>query len=146
AHVQQHIAAREYWASQNGERLQAPNRAHNLRTYFEKTGIRVCDRTAHGSPELLRVSLVGVGRGAELEAIGPGEVLDEHEKSGRVRIRRSGIVEWYENSPAGLEQGFTLVERPRGAGPLVVELAIAGARTSLRGDAVRFDSGARKLR
>ena len=37
--------------------LQAPNRAHNLRTYFEASGIRVHDRTAAGSRELLSLSL-----------------------------------------------------------------------------------------
>jgi len=47
------IAEREYRASENGEGLQAPNRRHNLRTYFEPAGIRVVDRTAAGSPQLL---------------------------------------------------------------------------------------------
>ncbi len=37
AAMQRHIAQREYWASENGEGLQAPNRVHNLRTYFEST-------------------------------------------------------------------------------------------------------------
>ena len=51
AAAQASIAAREYRASQNGEGLQAPNRAHNLRTYFDSHGIRVVDRTAPGAPE-----------------------------------------------------------------------------------------------
>jgi hypothetical protein len=34
AAMQRHIAQREYRASENGEGLQAPNRVHNLRTYF----------------------------------------------------------------------------------------------------------------
>ena len=37
--VQREIAAREYEASWSGAELQAPNRAHRLRTYFEATGI-----------------------------------------------------------------------------------------------------------
>ena len=32
------------------------------------------------------------------------------------------------NSAEGLEQGFTLAERPAGDGPLVLELAVAQAR------------------
>ena len=65
----------------------------------------------------------------------------------RVEIHRPGLVEWYVNSPAGLEQGFTLDERPAGDGPLVVELAVAGARPALRGDAIVFESeGQRRLR
>ncbi len=70
--AQRHLAEREYHATDNGQGLQAPNRAHNLRTYFEKTGIRVHDRTAGGSPELLQLSLAAVGRGESLEAVAPG--------------------------------------------------------------------------
>ena len=33
--AQRHIAEREYRASANALGLQAPNRAHNLRTYFD---------------------------------------------------------------------------------------------------------------
>ena len=104
------------------------------------------DRTAADSPELLRLSLAGVGRGAALERVEPGEIVRDEDERSRVWIRRSGIVEWYENSSAGLEQGFALSARPAGEGPLVLELAVAGARLSLRGDAVMFEIGSRKLR
>lgn len=136
AKVQQHIAGREYRTSENGTGLQAPNRAHNLRTYFDAQGIRVHDRTAADSPELLRLSLTGVGRGKLIAAVAPGAGVVVHES--RVEIRRPGIVEWYVNSPAGLEQGFTLDVRPGGEGPLAIELALRGATASLRGDALTF--------
>ena len=65
----------------------------------------------------------------------------------RVEIRRPGIVEWYLNSAEGLEQGFTLAERPAGEGALVLEVAVAGAQASLHGDAVVLDTTAdRRLR
>ncbi len=38
AAAQRHIAEREYRASPNGQGLQAPNRRHNLRTYFFWSG------------------------------------------------------------------------------------------------------------
>jgi hypothetical protein len=41
----------------------------------------------------------------------------------RVSYRRSGVDEWYENGPAGLEQGFTLLRRPVGRGPLILAVA-----------------------
>src|SRR5205814_401512 len=123
---------------------QAPNRAHNLRTYFEKTGIRVHDRTAEGSPELLRLTLSRVGRGEAVTPVEPGAAPVTNEN--RVEIDRPGMVEWYVNSAAGLEQGFTLNERAKGDGPLVVELAAEGAHTSLVGGAIVFDTGNRKLR
>jgi len=144
ARARDELARREYWASETAAGLQAPNRAHDLRTWFEPTGIRVQDRTAPGSPELVRLSLFGVGRGGALRAAQPGEAIAASE--GRVEVRRPGIVEWYVNGPRGLEQGFTLTDRPAGRGPLVVELAVAGARPALRGDAIVLDTGSRRLR
>ena len=56
------IARQEYQATRNDRGLQAPNREHNLRTYFEPWGARIEDRTADGRPELLRMRTVGLGR------------------------------------------------------------------------------------
>jgi len=131
--VQGMIAAKEYEASASAAGIQAPNRAHNLRTYFGPSGIRVLDRTASGSPELLALRLAGIGRGDALASVAPGTVVND---GARVEIRRPGLVEWYENSPAGLEQGFTLAKRPKGAGSLVVELTVQHARATLHGERV----------
>jgi len=144
ARARRGLAAREYRASRNRRGLQAPNRAHDLRTYFEPTGIRVHDRTAAGSPALLGLALAGMGRGERLAEPAPGTVAS---KGARVEIRRGPLLEWYENSERGLEQGFTLSERPVGAGPLAIELAVEDATPSLRGDAVVFATPTgRKLR
>ena len=141
--VQDAIVAKEYEAGHNGEGLQAPNRAHNLRIYFEPTGIRVLDRTAAGSPALLALRLAGVGRGERLAPVLPGEPSNE---GARVEIRRPGLVEWYENAPAGLEQGFTLAERPEGDGALVLELMVERAQASLQGERVILRApGGRRL-
>ncbi|HEY8155963.1 MAG TPA: thrombospondin type 3 repeat-containing protein [Myxococcota bacterium] len=138
------LERREYHASSNRSGLQAPNRAQNLRTYFEATGIRVHDRTAAGAPELLSLSLASVGRRDALVALPQGVVTSQ---GPRVEIRRPGLVEWYENSAAGLEQGFTLALSPAGEGPLVVELALQGATASQRDEAVIFSAGSgRSLR
>ena len=69
AAVQKNIGRSEYNATPLSDRAgayQAPNRAHNLRTYFDRSGIRVHDRTAAGSPTLVSLQLAGVGRGARL--------------------------------------------------------------------------------
>jgi hypothetical protein len=129
--ARQHIALREYRASPGGSGLQAPNRAHRLRTHFTPSGIEVHDRVARA--ELLRLELSALGRGAGLARVPAGELWSE---AARVEIRRPGLVEWYENSPAGLEQGFTLAQRPPGEGPLVLELALEGASASLRGESL----------
>ena len=69
------LAQREYEATPRARGLQAPNRAHGLRTWFEPTGIRVHERTAEGSPELLSLTLSGVGRDGMLAPVAPGEVV-----------------------------------------------------------------------
>jgi hypothetical protein len=135
--IQRHLAAREYAAGPNLRGLQAPNRAHNLRTYFDATGIQVVDRTAASSPDLLALRLAKIGRGAQWFPVGPGEVTSA---GARVEIRRPQIVEWYLNSAAGLEQGFTLEQRPAGDGPLAVELAVHSARAVLDGKRIVFQT------
>jgi len=143
AGIEEALARREYEATRNARGLQAPNRAHNLRTYFEPAGIRVHDRTAAGSPELLRLTLAGVGRGGALAAVPAGEVVHE---DARVEIRRPGLVEWFVNSDAGLEQGFTLDVRPEGVDGLALELALAGASASAQGEDLVFATKGRRLR
>ena len=135
------IAAREYWASERGGALQAPNRSQNLRTLFEPSGVRIHDRTAEGSPKLVDLTLSGLGRGESLSVVLPGEV--SHAEA-RVEIAREalGLVEWFENTDEGLEQGLTLNERPTSAdvgptqAPLVVELSVKGATATRSGDSV----------
>ena len=133
ARAERHIVEREYRASESSHGLQAPNRRHALRTWFEPAGIRVADRSETAASDLLGLSLVGLGRGDRMAAIPPGEVVHA---AARIEILRPGLVEWYVNSPAGLEQGFTLAERPAGSGEIALELAVAHARASLRGDRV----------
>lgn len=111
------IADKEYEASRNDEDLQAPNRAHDLRTYFEATGIRVVARTAAGGPKLLEPRFVGFGRGDFAKPVSPGVFSSE---GARVEIRRPGLVEWLVNEDFGLEHGFTVESRTEGEGSLVL--------------------------
>jgi hypothetical protein len=108
ARIQRNLTAREYEASRSGADLQAPNRAHGLRSYFEPDGLRVHDRTDPGSTALLGLRLTGLGRTEPLAPVQPGVVTAQ---GAWVEIRRPGLVEWYVNSEAGLEQAFTLAER-----------------------------------
>jgi hypothetical protein len=127
--VQRGLAAAEYNPSRNSRGLQAPNRAHNLRTYFSPDGIHLRDRML--DRPLVGLSLSGTGRGDALAPVTAGDVA----RSGkRIEIRRPGIVEWYENTAKGLEQGFTLEGRPDGEGALVLDMAVKHARARLRGD------------
>jgi len=144
--AQSHIAAREYWASETSRGLQAPNRKHGLRSYFKPTGVRVHDRTAAAGPRLLVLELARLGRGDSFLPVAAGEVTH---REGRVEITREdlGLIEWFVNTEAGLEQGFTL-DHPLAAstsvGALVLELSVSGARAALRGDEVRLATEAGK--
>ena len=123
------ISKREYEATDAGAGLQAPNRALGLRTYFEPAGARIVDRDDEAS-ELMRLHTVGVGRGGEERA--PSGALEVD--GARVELRRAGIVEWYENAETGIEQGWTLTERPTGEGALAIEIDLGGATASIDGD------------
>jgi hypothetical protein len=139
ARVEAGLAAREYEASLSRDRLQAPNRAQDLRTYFEPGRIRVHGRTDPKGRELVSLSLSALGRPSALGTAPPGSLSSD---GARVEIRREGLVEWFLNTAAGLEHGFTLVARPPGDGPLVLELAVSGAQALPAGDAVAFASQA----
>jgi len=61
------LAAKECGASESARSLQAPNRAHGLRSDFAPTGVRVFDRTAEERKALVSLSLAHLGRGDVLE-------------------------------------------------------------------------------
>jgi co-chaperonin GroES (HSP10) len=67
----------------------------------------------------------------------------------RLVFSSTGVGEWFANGPWGLEQGFTLTDRPAGSGPLLISQAISGNATGLvngGGQAVTFSSHAGSLR
>ncbi len=133
--AQHNIELREYQASENTTGLQAPSRRHGFRTYFDPTGIRVVDRVVNGSQQLLALRLKQIGRADTLTAVTPGEMISD---GNRVEIRRGSILEWYVNSSAGLEQGFTLSQRHGGEGPLVLDLSLEGAEATRSVDSVQI--------
>ena len=66
------------------------NRGHRGGGSKRAVSVRRSGGTAAGSPELLRLSLIGVGRGNDLEVVGPGELLEMEGEKNKVRIRRPG--------------------------------------------------------
>ncbi|MBN1517268.1 FG-GAP repeat protein, partial [Candidatus Sumerlaeota bacterium] len=78
----------------------APNRAHNLRTYFTEEGPRVVRRTEtepswEWGLELMNATVI--------ESVATnGNRIEFH--------REDGLIEWYVNDSKGLEQGFTVPE------------------------------------
>jgi hypothetical protein len=72
------------------------------------------------------LGLAAVGRGDALEAVPAAAPITE---ANRVSYRRGSVEEWYVNGPAGLEQGFTLGERPVGDPGRALTLALGSAES-----------------
>jgi FG-GAP repeat/FG-GAP-like repeat len=125
--VQNDIAEREYhltWQEQSklqgvNAAWQAPNRAHDLRTYFTGNGPRMVRRT-ESEPTWIW----------GLELLNQPAVEQTKTNGNRIELHRAGgLVEWYVNDPNGLEQGFTI---PKSANPnsnteIILDIAVRGS-------------------
>ena len=115
--VQQQIAEEEYavsWQTATGvpgldAAWQAPNRAHDLRTFFTPLGIRVVRRTEAARSWVLGLDWIGYGRGGTSWPV-PAASLKA--SGARVEYFRGALSEWYDNSSRGLKQGFVLAVPP----------------------------------
>jgi len=143
------IARAEYAATWTAAGLQAPNRAQNLRAHFRERGIEVVPREGDEAVAWrFAWETAGFGRAGALRTV---EAASPEAQGSRVTYRRPELDEWYENSPEGLEQGFTVHAPPPGEGPLCIVGRLASplrADLSVEEGAVDlFDEhGARTLR
>ena len=85
----------------------APNRAHNLRTYFMPDSIMITPRTS--ADWVFGLSLTGYGFADNVNPVSEAKmsVLEN-----RVEYQRGRLTEWYVNSEDGIEQGFTIDAPP----------------------------------
>ncbi|HWN82842.1 MAG TPA: integrin alpha, partial [Candidatus Udaeobacter sp.] len=120
------LASDEYHASMGTGGLQAPNRAHNLRTRFGPEGIAIEPRILGEINRQFGWETVALGRPGRMVAAAP---VTPAGHGSRVSYERPGWSEWYENTPEGLEQGFTLERRPSGEGPLRIAGTLAPGLT-----------------
>ncbi len=113
----------------------AANPAQQLRVRFTAAGPEVSTGRAH-----LSLALAGVGRTGAMQGVAR---VAPRVAGNRVSYARGLVDEWYVNGPLGLEQGFTIGQRPRGgSGPLLLSVAVAGGlRPRLAGGAVVFAGG-----
>jgi YHS domain-containing protein len=89
--------------------------------------------------------LAAYGYGERLQTPAPASI---HATGTRIEYRRGPLTEWYVNAPQGLEQGFTLRERPEHPqrGPLKIELAFSGGlRPALVGEYIELRRGGRAV-
>jgi hypothetical protein len=129
----------DFHARRSGDGFRVANAAQRLTAEFGRRGVVV--RSGAGS---LALSLRRFGHAGALRAV---PAARPRAARNRVSYARGSLREWYANGPGGLEQGFTLHARPRGAGPLTLELALGGNLTpELRGGELRLTGAHTELR
>ena len=123
----------QFWVGRAARELRAVDPGQRLGLRFTRAGVLV--RAAGGSVAL---GLVAVGRG---DALGAVSRVAPAGARNRVWYTRRGVVEWHVNGPLGLEQAFTLSDRPPGRAVAPVTLVV-GLSGRLR---PRLESAGREL-
>jgi len=95
--------------------FQAHNPGQGYSTYFAEDEVHLIHRSGDEKWHVM-LKLTGFGDSNRIEPITKGEIKTENN---RVEIRKSAIrnskfeiLEWYENKPEGLEQGFNINTSP----------------------------------
>jgi hypothetical protein len=130
----------QYRVRESGGALEMFNARQRLSAVFSQNGVEVHSGTAR-----FGLSVESFGRGPSRSSL---PTVVPVASANRVEYRRAGITEWYVNGPAGLEQGFTVWDRPTGESttPLSVSLAMSanvpalvdGARAGLTVGPLRY--------
>ena len=132
------IRRAEYAPSPTETGFQAPNRAHNLRASFREGGLDVGPRIPGSGAWRWSWRTAAWGRGGDLVVLAPAA---PRVAGSRIAYVHSGVIEWYENREEGLEQGFTIMDRPAGEGLLTIEgriTAPSDARPTRDGGGIDF--------
>jgi len=130
--VRGRIAAGEYALRELGDgRLAFANRAHDLRAVLAHDGMQVVPRSGEGWTLGVRtraVSGYAMDRGPARPGSCFGDQVDERGACLRrtEQVLGSGVVEWWANSPSGLEQGWTLTRGAEGSTTIGIEVDIDG--------------------
>jgi uncharacterized repeat protein (TIGR01451 family) len=128
--------------------LKASNPEQGYITTFRTDGIEIASRPVPGTDWRLGVRVTGFGPEGDVRPLPAAEPVADKQ---RVEYQRGPLTEWYENRPAGLEQGFTIALPPAGGvgEPLAIELALdGGLGVAVEGDTASFSdtSGRRVVR
>ena len=96
---------------------------------FSASGVRIQPRAAHAPFEM---SFEGVSRTSVL----PGQRrvsprIGVAERRGLVEYDHGSVIEWWNSAHDGLQQGWDLIDRPPGEGPLMFNIAVYGAEVEV---------------
>jgi hypothetical protein len=125
-----------------GSGYQAVNRSMGWQVAFGERGLQITPRD--GVSWKWGLTLTGYGYAENVDnLVGVNPTL--RSDSSKLTYAWDGnLSEWWQNSTAGLEQGFTLQERPAGQAferPLQIEMAVTGTLLPVQqGDAIAFQN------
>ncbi len=144
--VSERIEVGQYRFLQDGADFRARTVAERLVTRFDSEGAHVATGErddAQTSEVTLRLSSWGRA-GGEQEAGKAAPTLGGCTDTARVDAEgkclerlefvRGDLLEWWENSSRGLQQGFTLARKPNGAGRVRLLIDVTGATVLATGD------------
>lgn len=131
---QQDISSLLYQVFPEGNAWVMSNAAQQMEAQFDGRALTV----AAASEQAWGLQLASFGRGdALLPLVASPAVLSEG--SELQYVWNDSLREWYINSPAGIEHGYTVATRPSGEGNLVVTLDVLGdLRPVLGTDGIAF--------
>ena len=112
------LAADEYHVFSSEDGVQAANHVHSFRTYFREDGITLVPQTSASPSGAFTWRTIAWGDVGDPRTLGPATI--QHAGTRVEYVYQDGLVEWYENGPRGLEQGFLIPRRLSGSGRLVV--------------------------
>ncbi len=122
--VHEQLEGAEYAGAAAVDGWQFANRAQDMRVHFHGSIVEVGPRTEPHDSRRWQWRTAAWGRAASLTNL---DAVSPRPRGDRIEFVHAGIVEWYENRPEGLEQGFTIAARPGGDGPLEVHGNVTGS-------------------
>jgi len=110
----------EYQLTAEGRGYSQSNPAHDMDIDFTPDGLQVMT-----GGKSWGMALTGIGTRSSVRPVQKAVLMNDH---GRMVYARGDVVEWYVNTPWGMEQGFTIRKAPgeRSRDGLVVELTLSG--------------------
>ena len=105
------VTAARYQVDSADTGATANNEANDLQMNFTDSGLQL-KSTAKDKNWISNWQLSSFGYGTNQNAVAKGDLQS---KGNRVELKRDeqNLTEWYENSPNGVEHGFTLAVRPK---------------------------------
>ncbi|MDR3623506.1 MAG: hypothetical protein P4L85_29505, partial [Paludisphaera borealis] len=95
-----------YAAAASGDGYAVSNATNQYSAFLDASGLHV----ATGS-DAWSLTVQGVGYGGSLQTLGTATSTST---ANRVEYNYGGVSQWFVNGPLGLQQGFTLAQRPAG--------------------------------